>query len=69
MSVLVLIVVVPFAILVAWEVAAQLQQRRKWSDSTGPMSVTDSEGHYSPELERRRQLEVRANRWPAPARW
>jgi len=47
------------------------QRSRRAGDEAGTKAVgaTDSEGHYAPELERRRRLDLGASRWPGPARW
>jgi hypothetical protein len=56
-------------VFVAWEFVARVWLRSKRKGGPTAADATDSEGHYAPELEHRRRLDLRPSRWPGPARW
>lgn len=66
------IVACPFmllAVLVTWELAAKARRRSARPNDGDPARRAEGDRYHAPEAERRRRLDLSANRWPAPRGW
>ena len=69
MSLLSIIFLIAFGALIAWELASRAWKSLKRIARGEPARTTEFEGHYAPELERRRRLDITAKRLPRAASW